>query len=132
MEVFFYGLFMDQDLLAKNGIKPSNTRKGCLNEYTLKIGNQASLVPSKNERSYGLVMTIDEDAVRALYAQESVADYIPEEVTIITDTNETVKATCYNLPPELLSGKNESYAQALHKLGTRLGFPTGYLDKIKS
>ena len=37
MEVFFYGLFMDKNILKKNGINPSNHRKGYLNNYTLKI-----------------------------------------------------------------------------------------------
>lgn len=31
MEVFFYGLFMDENILAKKGINPSNPRKGYLN-----------------------------------------------------------------------------------------------------
>jgi len=53
MEVFFYGLFMDVTILLKNGIKPSNPRRGYLNDYALKIGNRASLNPCKNEKSYG-------------------------------------------------------------------------------
>ena len=50
MEVFFYGLFMDGNILLKNGIKPSNLRRGYLNDYALKIGNRASLIPCKNEK----------------------------------------------------------------------------------
>ncbi len=131
MEVFFYGLFMDVTILRKNGIKPSNPRKGYLNDYALKIGNRASLIPCKNEKSYGIVMTIDNDAIYNLYAEASVADYIPEEVNIITTTNDSIMATCYNLPPELLTGTNESYAISLYKLAKREGFPDDYLEKIK-
>jgi hypothetical protein len=43
MEVFFYGLFMDQEMLRKNGIHPSNPRKGNLNNYALKIGKSSFL-----------------------------------------------------------------------------------------
>jgi len=131
MEVFFYGLFMDVDILMKNGINPSNPRKGYLNDYALKIGNRASLIPCKNERSYGIVMTIDDDAIHNLYAESSVADYIPEDVTIITNTNDSVTATCYNLPSESLTGANESYALLLYKLAKQEGFPDDYLEKIK-
>ncbi len=132
MEVFFYGLFMDSAVLQKNGIKPSNPRKGHLDDYALKIGNRASLFPYKNERSYGIVMTIDKDALYKLYAEASVADYIPEEVNIITETNEIITALCYNLPLESLTGTNTSYAISLHKLAKQLDFPEDYLEKIKN
>jgi len=131
MEVFFYGLFMDIAVLMKNGVKPSNPRRGYLNDYTLKIGNRASLVPCRNEKSYGIVMTIDDAAIHNLYAEASVADYIPEEVSIITNSNDIVKATCYNLPVEAMTGANETYALALHKLAEKKGFPEDYLKKIK-
>lgn len=131
MDIFFYGLFMDSNVLRKNGVKPSNLRKGYLDDYALKIGNRASLVPAKNERSYGIVMTIEKDALRKLYAQPSVADYIPEGVSIVTETNNTIPALCYNLPMESLTGTNTSYATSLHALAKQLGFPKDYLEKIK-
>lgn len=131
MEVFFYGLFMDQSILKKNGIEPSNPRKGYLQDYALKIGNRASLIPQENERSYGIVMTVDEHAIHDLYAEPSVADYIPEEVNIVLGTNETIKATCYNLPLAMLTGTNESYAESLYELAKQEDFPDDYLRKIK-
>lgn len=131
IEVFFYGLFMDLAILGKNGIQPSNPRSACLEDYTLKIGNRASLLPCPNEKAYGLVMSIDKDSIDQLYAEASVADYIPEPVTIVTDGNTKLSATCYNLPASSLTGTNTSYAQALLKLATALGFPTDYLKKIE-
>ncbi|MEM7086744.1 MAG: gamma-glutamylcyclotransferase family protein [Bacteroidota bacterium] len=131
MEVFFYGLFMDRSILLKNGIEPSNLRRGYLNDYALKIGDRASLIPSKNEKSYGIVMNIDKDTIHGLYAEASVADYIPEEVNIITDTNESITATCYNLPAKSLTGTNKLYAKSLYKLAKKEGFPKDYLEKIK-
>ena len=132
MEVFFYGLFMDQDILTKRGINPANPRKGHLKDYTLKIGKRASLIPCINEKAYGLVMEVDDDEIRQLYAEKSVADYIPEKVTVVTESGEQITAICYNLPLELLSGTNEEYAEALYELAQKLNFPEGYLDKIKS
>lgn len=131
MEIFFYGLFMDVTFLQEKGIKPSNPRKGYLNDYELKIGNRASLVPCRNEKSYGIVMTIDDEAIHDLYAEASVADYIPEEVSIMTGANESIRATCYNLPSGSISGTNELYAISLYKLAKQQGFPDDYLEKIK-
>ncbi len=131
MEVFFYGLFMDKDILKKNGIKPSNPRKGHLSDYALKIGNRASLVPSKNEKSYGILMTVDNDAIDRLYAETSVSDYVPEEVIIVTNSGDSVNAICHNLPPKSLTGTNKSYAASLYGLVKKEGFPDDYLEKIK-
>lgn len=122
---------MDDTILLKNGIKQSNPRNGYLNDYALKIGDRAILIPCKNEKSYGIVMTIDKDAIHHLYAKGSVADYIPEGVIIITNTNDSIKAICYNLPFESLNRTNELYAMSLYKLAIKKGFPDDYLKKIK-
>lgn len=123
---------MDQTILSKNGIAPSNLRKASLNDFALKIGNRASLIPSKGQKSYGIVMTVDKEAIKELYAEASVKDYIPEKVEVITEANESVTASCYNLPMEFLSGTNQTYALALYQLARKLGFPDQYLDHIKS
>jgi len=122
---------MDIDVLLKNGINASNPRYGVLNHYTLKIGNRASLVPSINEKSYGIVMSINKEDLDKLYSDPSVSDYLPEKVVIVTESNDAVKAVCYILPPTSISGTNKSYAKALHNLANRLCFPSEYLESIR-
>lgn len=131
MEIFFYGLFMDVNVLMKKGISYSNPRKAVLNDYDLKIGNRASLIPCLNEKSYGIVMTVKLDEINTLYSEKSVSDYIPEKVEVITESGESINATCYNLPAEMLSGSNEIYARSLYELTNKLEFPIEYLKKIK-
>ncbi len=131
MEVFFYGLFMDNDILIKNDVNPLNPRRGYLNNYTIKIGNRASLIPYKNEKAHGIIMTINSDELTKLYSEKSVADYIPEKVKVIVNSNEFVIATCYNLPLEFLTGTNKVYAKSLYKLSKKLNFPDEYLSIIK-
>ena len=132
MQVFFYGLFMDEAILEKNGIQPSDPRLGYLDNYTLKIGNRASLIPSEGDQAWGLLMKVNPDAIQGLYAEPSVADYIPEEVIIHTASGESVEAFCYNLPLELLSGEpNTGYASALYDLGKVKGLPADYLARIR-
>ena len=122
---------MNKDVLIKNGVNPLNPRKGYLNDYTIKIGNRASLIPCKKEKAYGIIMTINDEELVTLYSEKSVADYIPEKVKIITNTTESVIATCYNLPLELLTGTNELYAKSLYKLSKKLNFPDEYLSIIQ-
>jgi len=42
-----------------------------------------------------------------------------------------VKATCYNLPGDKVTGTNEEYAELLLAIATRLNFPESYLDQIR-
>ena len=130
MEVFFYGLFMDVGNLEKKGINPTNTRKGYLNNYTLKIGQRASLIPAQKSKAYGIIMQVTESELKILYSEKSVADYVPEKVEVVTETGEKIKAICYNLPLELLAGTNAEYAKSLYDLAKKLDFPKEYLDKI--
>lgn len=131
IDVFFYGLFMDEAILHKNGLKPAMLRKAYLEDYTLKIGNRASLIPAKGKKAYGLVIKVDETATLKLYTESSVADYVPEAVKVVTTTGVQVNATCYNLPLAHITGTNTAYAQALYVLARSLDFPEDYLEHIK-
>lgn len=46
VNVFFYGLFMDQQLLEAKGVYPTDIRAAVLEGYALRIGARAALVPT--------------------------------------------------------------------------------------
>ena len=131
MRVFFYGLFMDEDLLVEKGFQPTTIGLGFVDGYRLRIGMRATLVPSAGDRAYGVVMSMAPDEVTALYADESVADYAAEAVTVALTNGTRQHALCYNLPSEKLAGTNKDYARALMKLAVKLGLPEAYLDTIR-
>ena len=131
IEVFFYGLFMDQDLLVEKGLNPSNPRKGYVAGMGLRIGRRATLVHAQEERAYGIVMQLSEDESTALYSEESVSDYIPEQVAVTLTSGDHLKATCYNLPEHLLSGSNREYAKLLIQVAIKTGLPKSHVDVIK-
>lgn len=130
-EIFFYGLFMDQDVLAQKGLKPSNPRKGYVAGWGLRIGNRATLVRADAEKAYGMVMQLSDEEAAVLYSEESVSDYIPEHVVVTLTSGEQLTATCYNLPEHLRSGRNAAYAQALAHVAIKCGLPEGYADAIR-
>ncbi len=130
MRVFFYGLFMDESLLAKKGIKPSEVNLGFVDGYGLRIGDRATLVRRPDGRAYGAMMDIAPSEATELYAEDSVADYLPEPVTIELMDGTQVEATCYNLPSDKVTGANKDYANSLLDVASRLGFPDSYLDQI--
>jgi len=131
VRVFFYGLFMDEKLLASKGIQPADIRRGFVEGYGLRIGERGTLVRDAGSRAYGLVMNVAPGEAAKLYAEESVADYLPEPVIVDTMDGAQVDATCYNLPVDKVTGTNKEYAESLLDLATRLGFPGSYLDEIR-
>jgi hypothetical protein len=131
VKIFFYGLFMDESLLATKGIEPSEIRIGFVNGYALRIGERATLVRRPGSRAYGVIMEIAPGEANELYAEPSVADYQAEPVIAELVDGTRVDAACYNLPGDKVTGANRKYAEALLDVATRLGFPDAYLDQIR-
>ena len=130
--VFFYGLFMDESLLASKGVHVTEPTVGFVDGYSLRIGERATLVPESNSRAYGVLMKIGAEDVAALYSEQSVADYVAEPVVVTLPGDIRVSAVCYNLPAAKLVGTSPEYAAALLALATRLGLPESYLGQIRS
>jgi len=130
MKVFFYGLFMDTHLLAGKGIIPRNTAVGHVKDFRLRIGARATLLRAADARAYGVVMEISPAESKALYAESSVADYVPETVAVELTDGSIAEAECYILPGDKVTGANADYAQALLKVARKLDLPEAYLAEI--
>ena len=122
---------MDEGLLATKGIAPTDVVLGFVDGYELRIGERATLVRHPDSRTYGAMMDIAPEEATGLYAEDSVADYLPEPVVVELMDGTQVEATCYNLPSDKVSGTNKEYAESLLEVATRLDFPVSYLDQIK-
>jgi hypothetical protein len=131
LKVFFYGLFMDESLLASKGIRPTESTIGYVDGFGLHIGERATLLPEANSRAYGVLMNITSEEVAALYSEQSVADYIAEPVVVNLPGDSRVSAVCYNLPAAKLTGTNPDYAAALLTLATKLGLPESHIRHIQ-
>jgi hypothetical protein len=122
---------MDESLLAKKGIKPSEIKLGFVDGYGLRIGERATLVRCPDSRAYGAMMDITPSDATELYSEESVSGYEPEPVIVELMDGKQVEATCYNLPSDKVTGTNKRYADSLLEVATRLDFPDFYLDQIR-
>ncbi len=131
--VFFYGLFMDAGLLRQMNLEPVELGPAVLHGYQLRIGNKATLVPSLEAKSYGMLMELADDELASLYSGPGVSAYQPEVVeTMRIDDGTRQPAVCYNLPADQLGAEfNSEYANNLSSLLTRLGFPPAYADAVK-
>src|SRR6202162_5131717 len=58
VEVFFHGLFMDEDLLRGKGLEPEGGEIAAIDGFALRIGQRAALVPTPGAKVYGLVFSL--------------------------------------------------------------------------
>ncbi|MCI0445177.1 gamma-glutamylcyclotransferase [bacterium] len=131
IDVFFYGLFMDEELLRMKGVVPTNLRSASVDGFQLRIGKRATLVPMKGSRVYGIVAELTHDELQRLYSEPSVRDYQQEAILAYLSSGEAVAALCFNLPdPPDPSERNSEYALKLRTLAERLQFPNEYIASI--
>ena len=130
VSVFFYGLFMDQDLLRDRGLQPLNARRACVRGMRLRIGERAALELDPDGVVYGMLFELTHGDIERLYAEPGVAPYRPEAVLAEPDEGEPVAALCYNLPSPPTDEPNLEYARKLRELATRLDLPAGYVSSI--
>ena len=129
--VFFYGLFMDEDLLRTKGVDPLNPRRASVANHVLRIGQRATLVPHQGSEAHGFVMDLTHAEIDTLYAEPTVSMYRPE--AIVCETSEgTTPALVFILPtPPAADERNTAYAEKLRALAQRLNLPTKYVESIQ-
>jgi len=130
--VFFYGLFMDGDVLRQKGLDPKDSKLACVDGYGLRIGDRATLEVSETEQVFGSIMNLGAGELKLLYDEESVADYVPVRLTAADMEGNRIESISYILPMELLSGRNPGYARALLLAADKIGLPDSYLRTIES
>jgi Gamma-glutamyl cyclotransferase, AIG2-like len=132
IDVFFYGLFMDAELLRANGLHPTNGRQACVSGMALRIGGRATLVPDPASSAHGFVFGLSHEEVDRLYAEPSVSAYRPEAVIAKLADRSTIPALCFNLPPSSeINEANPEYAEKLRFVANRLGLPADYVASIR-
>ena len=105
VSVFFYGLFMDQELLRAKGLEPLNPRRARVGGWRLRIGDRAALEPDVDGEVHGFVVELEGGSA--------------------------IAALCFNLPsaPDPQE-RNPKYVGQLRELATRLGLPRHYVESI--
>ena len=131
IDAFFYGLFMDADLLREAGATPFDPRPAFVDGFALRIGQRATLVARAGARAYGMVIALTRPELERLYGAPGLEQYRPEAVLAQLLAGSAVPALCYNLreaprPDE----RNPDYVARLQRVLSKLGFPREYVASI--
>lgn len=130
--VFFYGLFMDVELLRAKGVDPIVVGNASIAGAVLRVGQRAAVVPSEAGTVYGVLMELTHADLEHLYSEPSVSMYRPEPVLALVTGQGFVPALCYNLVAAPDEEPNREYVAKLRTLATRLAFPASYITSIGS
>jgi hypothetical protein len=132
VDVFFYGLFMDQDLLRAKGLAPESPELASVPGFALRIGQRAALVAQASGRVHGVVMSLTLAELERLYSEPSVQAYQPQAVLAQLAHGGVTAALCYNLPdPPPPAERNPEYATKLRAVGQKVGLPAEYVSSLQ-
>jgi hypothetical protein len=131
-DVFFYGLFMDEDLLRSKGLAPEGVELASVPGWSLRIGQRAALVPDRTGRTFGIVMSLTLAELDRLYSEPGVQAYQPQAVLAHLAGGGVIAALCYNLPqPPAPKERNPEYAAKLRAVAQRVGLPAEYVASLQ-
>ncbi|MDQ3803203.1 MAG: gamma-glutamylcyclotransferase [Acidobacteriota bacterium] len=133
--VFFYGLFMDFEILRRYGLEPERWQVAKLPGYDIRIAARGNLVPSDRHSVYGLLVAATHEALARLYDKSNstlTTQYFPEAVLVEAADGGWVPALCYVAPPADGGGVNADYVNGLVELAQRFGFPRWYVERLES
>lgn len=128
---FFYGLFMDSEILHNSQVTPTNPRRAYVEDYALHIGQRSTLAPSAGSRAYGMIFALTHDELETLYSAPGLEPYRPEAVLACSLEGERYPALCYNLRQAPRADEaNPEYAARLRATLSELNFPPEYIASI--
>ena len=132
IDCFFYGLFMDVDVLRQSNVVPSNPRRAYVEGFALRIARRATLVPSPGGRAYGMLIALTHAELERLYTAPGLEEYCPEAVLAQPLAGTPAPALCYLLPRgPALHDRNPEYAARLQRALEKLNFPAAYIASIE-
>jgi len=134
--VFFYGLYMDFDILRERGLRVQQWEVAKLDGYEFCIGSWGYLKQSDSQSVYGVAVYATRKEVSDLYAPATNTlplDYFPEPVLLESAPGRLRKALCYiaiNEPDT--NTVNLDYFNGMVKLAQHFQFPDWYVKRLQS
>jgi hypothetical protein len=131
IDAFFYGLFMDVEVLRASGVVPTGPRRAYVDDFALRIGARATLIPAAGARAYGMLIALTHLELERLYAAPGLEDYRAEAVLARPLDGGLAAALCYNLrEPPGRHERNAAYAARLQRVLSQLDFPREYVSAL--
>lgn len=133
--VFFYGSYMNPEVLKEVGIAPYEWEVAKVYGYDIVIQPRANLLRSDRECVYGILTTATHAELERLYnhAQGLLGEtYLPEAVLAETMSGAWRPALCYLAPSMEAKPAASDYVERILKPAREHSFPKWYIERLES
>jgi len=132
VQAFFYGLYMDSELLRSLGFVPGSVIRARLDSYALDLFGLAKIIPNNNSVVWGNVISVSEQDLTAMYSFETTKSYKAESVQVFDIDGNAMSVNCYNTAASPNLPFNSEYQLKLVKLLKKLEFPVDYIASVNA
>ncbi len=122
-DVFFYGLYMDPDVLSQVGVEARNPRIASINDFALAIGNKATLLRAPGQRAHGVIYALTHAEIHQLYWGAGLDEYAAEALLADVDGVSVPVLCCNLITPPAEGESNPDYEAKLRAAKIKLGVP---------
>ena len=133
--VFFYGSYINGDVLREVGLVPDRMEVARLDGYDIRVAPIANLVAAEHHSVYGVLVDATHEELDRLYAHaRDVLGglYLPRAVIVATAGERLVPALCY-IAEELADRPSDpAYLERILAPARTYGFPAWYLERLAS
>jgi hypothetical protein len=132
VNVFFYGSFINRDVLARVGYQPNKMDIARLDGFDIAIRPLATLVPSDQHCVYGVLTLATHAELAKLYGEHWVRAYLPQAVVVTTRDAALHSALCYIASSNTGEAPFERYLDHIIEPARQLGFPAWYIGRLEA
>lgn len=132
---FFYGSYINLDVLAEVDYVPDRYEVARLPGFDIVIGPLANLVRSDSDTVFGILATCTHADLERLYAHASEVlggAYLPEAIVAYDLHGAMRPALCYISPKLPPAPASNEYVDRIVKPARELGFPDWYVARLES
>ena len=129
--VFFYGSFINLDVLKQVGYVPERYEVARLHGFDIQIRPLANIVWSDSDSVYGIVALATHADLERLYGQDWVGTYLPHPVVVSVTGGTLRPALTYIAPDMKPKPPVDDYVDRIIGPARRLGFPDWYVERLE-
>lgn len=130
--VFFYGSFINRQVLARGGLALERFEIARLWGFDIVIETLATLVPSDRHCVFGIACEVTHEQLRTLYAQDWLGgSYLPEAVLVETQGAQLLPALCFVAPARPPARPANDYLDWITAPAREYGFPDFYIERLE-
>jgi hypothetical protein len=133
--VFFYGSYMNLDVLREVELVPERWEVGRLSGFDIRIQPRANLIRSDRDCVYGVAATATHAELARLYAhaRDVLGEvYLPEAVLIELPDGQWRPCLCFICPGMAPRPADAAYLERIVRPARELGFPPWYVSRLES